>query len=189
MNYPRISSNRPYGAERRRSEYRMPRFFKRLFKFPQMDFETAVWEMTHLMVAPKKVFKNILYSKRTTPAECCRRAKTWTITDRQCRDPQYLAHTGPSVHLPTLFLPSAHLLGLVARLHTANMGRDQTRIHVCLCPLPLRVPPPCDDSLLPDRPATGPRGRRTARPTTTTRTLWERQSGDNRRRIGVWILL
>lgn len=44
----------------------MPRFFKRLFKFPQMDFETAVWEMTHLMIAPKKVFKNILYSKRTT---------------------------------------------------------------------------------------------------------------------------
>lgn len=53
----------------------MPRFFKRLFKFPQMDFETAVWEMTHLMIAPKKVFKNILYSKRTSPAECCRRRR------------------------------------------------------------------------------------------------------------------
>ncbi|KAK5942310.1 hypothetical protein PMZ80_004873 [Knufia obscura] len=43
----------------------MPRFFKRLFKFPQMDFETAVWEMTHLMIAPKKVFKSIYYQKRT----------------------------------------------------------------------------------------------------------------------------
>lgn len=37
----------------------------RLFKFPQMDFETAVWEMTHLLIAPKKVFKSIFYQKRT----------------------------------------------------------------------------------------------------------------------------
>lgn len=42
----------------------MPRFFKRLFKFPQMDFETAVWEMTHLLIAPKKVFKSIFYQKQ-----------------------------------------------------------------------------------------------------------------------------
>jgi hypothetical protein len=62
----------------------MPRFFKRyagcpwlrmgstepadqeirLFKFPQMDFEMAVWEMTHLLIAPKKVFKSIYYHKR-----------------------------------------------------------------------------------------------------------------------------
>ena len=37
----------------------------RLFKFPQMDFELAVWEMTHLLIAPKKVFKSIYYHKRT----------------------------------------------------------------------------------------------------------------------------
>jgi hypothetical protein len=59
----------------------MPRFFKRygmgtvamnlqltywhrLFKFPQMDYEMAVWEMTHLLIAPKKVFKSIYYHKR-----------------------------------------------------------------------------------------------------------------------------
>ena len=29
-----------------------------------MDFETAVWEMTHLLIAPKKVFKSIYYQKR-----------------------------------------------------------------------------------------------------------------------------
>jgi hypothetical protein len=57
----------------------MPRFFKRyvsvprfpgrcaadqihrLFKFPQMDFEMAIWEMTSLLIAPKKVFKSIYY--------------------------------------------------------------------------------------------------------------------------------
>jgi UNC-50 family len=37
----------------------------RLFKFPQMDFELAVWEMTHLLIAPKKVFKSIYYHKRS----------------------------------------------------------------------------------------------------------------------------
>ncbi|PYH41123.1 unc-50 family protein [Aspergillus saccharolyticus JOP 1030-1] len=45
----------------RRSSLRMPRFFKRLFKFPQMDFEMAIWEMTSLLIAPKKVFKSIYY--------------------------------------------------------------------------------------------------------------------------------
>ncbi|KAF2667002.1 UNC-50 family protein [Microthyrium microscopicum] len=44
---------------------RMPRFFKRLFKFPQMDFELAIWEMTSLMIAPKKVFRSIYYHKQT----------------------------------------------------------------------------------------------------------------------------
>lgn len=40
---------------------RIPPFFRRLFKFTSMDFETAVWEMTHLIIAPKKVFRNIYY--------------------------------------------------------------------------------------------------------------------------------
>lgn len=39
----------------------MPRFFKRLFKFPQMDFEMAIWEIMSLIVAPKKVFRQIYY--------------------------------------------------------------------------------------------------------------------------------
>src|SRR2546423_7444924 len=38
-----------------------------LFKFPQMDFEMAIWEMTHLLIAPKKVFKSIFYQKRLFP--------------------------------------------------------------------------------------------------------------------------
>jgi hypothetical protein len=36
----------------------------RLFKFPQMDFEMAIWEMTSLLIAPKKVFKSIYYHVR-----------------------------------------------------------------------------------------------------------------------------
>lgn len=92
MSSPRIATPRQYGgshfgatSDRRPSDMRMPRFFKRsvssqqtlspfplvwltfedrLFKFPQMDFEMAVWEMTHLLIAPKKVFKSIYYHKR-----------------------------------------------------------------------------------------------------------------------------
>ncbi|KAK2757877.1 hypothetical protein FQN54_004283 [Arachnomyces sp. PD_36] len=49
----------------RGSNIRMPRFFKRLFKFPQMDFEMAIWEMTSLLISPKKVFKSMYYHKQT----------------------------------------------------------------------------------------------------------------------------
>lgn len=73
----------PFGSTPARgASIRMPRFFKRcvgivyrnedadggygltarrLFKFPQMDFEMAIWEMTSLLIAPKKVFKSIYY--------------------------------------------------------------------------------------------------------------------------------
>ncbi|KAI5286966.1 hypothetical protein KEM52_001806, partial [Ascosphaera acerosa] len=44
----------------------LPRFVKRLLKFPQMDFEMAIWEMTTLLVAPKKVFKSMYYHTKST---------------------------------------------------------------------------------------------------------------------------
>ncbi|KAE8547999.1 hypothetical protein TMatcc_009834 [Talaromyces marneffei ATCC 18224] len=52
-------------AGRGNSSIKMPRFFKRLFKFPQMDFEMAIWEMTSLLIAPKKVFKSMYYHVKT----------------------------------------------------------------------------------------------------------------------------
>ncbi|KAL9084174.1 MAG: hypothetical protein Q9159_005363 [Coniocarpon cinnabarinum] len=59
------------GPSRRNSYYRggsgggFPKILKRMFKFPQMDFEVAIWEMTHLMVAPRKVFRNLYYQRQT----------------------------------------------------------------------------------------------------------------------------
>ncbi|KAI5310356.1 hypothetical protein KEM55_008009 [Ascosphaera atra] len=52
---------------RRSSSFKVQasRFFRRLLKFPQMDFEMAIWEMTTLLVAPKKVFKSITPSTET----------------------------------------------------------------------------------------------------------------------------
>jgi len=70
---PHIQLPRPTGqpanfgstAPSRRHEARMPRFFKRLFKFPQMDFEMAMWEIVSLLLAPKKVFRQIYYHVRS----------------------------------------------------------------------------------------------------------------------------
>ena len=57
-NPTQMSSNRTSGPK-------LPRFFKRLFKFPSMDFELAIWEMTNLLIFPKKVFRTIYYNKQT----------------------------------------------------------------------------------------------------------------------------
>ncbi|KAI5806282.1 UNC-50 [Geopyxis carbonaria] len=64
---PHVTTAR-YGASGRpdsRSSLRLPVFFRRIFKYPQMDFEMAIWEMTSLIIAPKKVFRSIYYHKQT----------------------------------------------------------------------------------------------------------------------------
>jgi hypothetical protein len=66
ISLPRASTSHPsFGGiapvSSRSSGIQLPQFFKRLFKFPQMDFEMAVWEMTSLIIAPKKVFRSIYY--------------------------------------------------------------------------------------------------------------------------------
>ena len=43
-------------------QLRMPRFIKRLFKWPQMDFEMAAWEMRGLILSPRSVFRTIYYN-------------------------------------------------------------------------------------------------------------------------------
>jgi UNC-50 family len=43
----------------------MPRILRRAFKFPSMDFELAIWEMTNLILFPKRVFRSIYYHKQT----------------------------------------------------------------------------------------------------------------------------
>lgn len=55
---------------RRRVEVAVVDNVLRLFKFPQMDFEMAIWEMTSLLIAPKKVFKSIYYHVRWSSELC-----------------------------------------------------------------------------------------------------------------------
>ena len=40
-------------------------YLKRLFQFPQMDFEMATWQMIYLIISPKKVFRTVYYQKQT----------------------------------------------------------------------------------------------------------------------------
>ena len=51
----------------------------RLFKFPQMDFEMAVWEMTSLLIAPKKVFRSMYYHVCALHLALC------GLADKLCR--------------------------------------------------------------------------------------------------------
>ncbi|KAK7685078.1 hypothetical protein QCA50_011915 [Cerrena zonata] len=44
---------------------RIPVIFRRLFKFSQMDFELAAWQLTYLCVAPKRVYRNVYFHKQT----------------------------------------------------------------------------------------------------------------------------
>ncbi|KAK9366825.1 UNC-50 [Lipomyces kononenkoae] len=40
---------------------RLPLVLRRLFKPPTLDFETAIWEICYLFIAPKKVYRQIYY--------------------------------------------------------------------------------------------------------------------------------
>ncbi|EEB12916.1 conserved hypothetical protein [Pediculus humanus corporis] len=41
------------------------KYLRRLFKFHQMDFEFALWQMLYLFIAPQKVYRNFYYRKQT----------------------------------------------------------------------------------------------------------------------------
>ncbi|KAK9876831.1 hypothetical protein WA026_015067 [Henosepilachna vigintioctopunctata] len=41
------------------------KYLRRIFKFNQMDFEFALWQMIYLFIAPQKVYRNFHYRKQT----------------------------------------------------------------------------------------------------------------------------
>jgi len=43
----------------------IPVIFRRLFKFSQMDFEVAAWQLTHLCIGPRRVYRNVYFHKQT----------------------------------------------------------------------------------------------------------------------------
>ncbi|TKR78153.1 hypothetical protein L596_019008 [Steinernema carpocapsae] len=43
---------------------KLSRFFRRLVRFRQMDFEFAAWQMLYLLIHPQKVYRNFMYRKR-----------------------------------------------------------------------------------------------------------------------------
>lgn len=137
---------------------RMPRFFKRLFKFPQMDFEMAVWEMTNIVIAPKKVFRSIRYHQRTLDLHQGRRGRT--LADLRRRNEKYLAPPRPIIHLPPLVLLDTHKHSLGSRLR--RRIRSNFTISPSLCLRTLHRPKSrCSNTrLLPRRQITWSRYKR-----------------------------
>lgn len=41
------------------------KYLRRLFRFKQMDFEFALWQMLYLFTSPQKVYRNFHYRKQT----------------------------------------------------------------------------------------------------------------------------
>ncbi|KAF8122851.1 UNC-50 [Boletus edulis] len=44
---------------------RVPLIFRRLHRFQQMDFELALWQLSYLCLAPRRVYRNVYYHKQT----------------------------------------------------------------------------------------------------------------------------
>ncbi|KOB68561.1 Unc-50-like protein, partial [Operophtera brumata] len=68
-NFPRSTSPLPapanYQPTTASAAVKRYKYLRRLFKFNQMDFEFAAWQMVYLFVAPQKVFRNFNYRKHT----------------------------------------------------------------------------------------------------------------------------
>ncbi|KAK3832669.1 MAG: UNC-50 family-domain-containing protein [Linnemannia elongata] len=43
----------------------VPLFLRRIFRFPHMDFQFALWQMVYLCISPRIVYRNIHYHKQT----------------------------------------------------------------------------------------------------------------------------
>ncbi|KAK4511843.1 uncharacterized protein ATC70_003842 [Mucor velutinosus] len=59
------SSSASYYNQGARHRKGSPALLRRLFRFPQMDFEFALWQMGYLLIAPRRVYRNIYYHKQT----------------------------------------------------------------------------------------------------------------------------
>ena len=199
-------------SSRRDTSVRMPRFFKRLFKFPQMDFEMAVWEMTSLIIAPKKVFRSIYYHVRPAiyplPLLACDQVSrmgtrhkltmshrnvsllhsTCTLTSADLtRNEKHLASSRSLVHLPPLFLPRPDGLGMGPRIRRRRVTNITDNPSLCLRPLSRNIPTCIDRDVLSGRQIsrTG-RGRMAGQE--EARAVWTAGKSTSRA-VGVWILL
>lgn len=97
----------------------MPRILKRLFKFPQMDFEVAIWEMLNLMISPRKVVRNLYYQKRGFRGLLVVYEKSLTSLSR---DESIRCFCRPSIPLLDVLLPASHVACMVAGVGRAFSG-------------------------------------------------------------------
>ncbi|XP_064637541.1 protein unc-50 homolog A-like [Lineus longissimus] len=63
---PPMSPNSARNHEARHTaSAKRTKYLKRIFKFRQMDFEYAFWQMLYLFISPQKVYRNFQYRKNT----------------------------------------------------------------------------------------------------------------------------
>ena len=173
-----------------------------MFKFPQMDFEMAIWEMTSLLIAPKKVFRSIYYHVRSTRANdvelADRRNRNVScngrVRSRVCglitlpiyRNEEYMAPPRPVLHIPPLLLHAPHW---------PCMGRGVCRdccwghpldIVIPLCALPSPILGCVNGGLLLCGTISGPRHPRLAWAKETAGVV---HRSTRSRLVGVWVLL
>ncbi|KAF5318755.1 hypothetical protein D9619_010889 [Psilocybe cf. subviscida] len=67
-----LPTNAPYSSEdgrgsssRASDSLRLPVIFRRLHRVQQMDFEVALWQLTYLCLAPRRVYRNVYFHKQT----------------------------------------------------------------------------------------------------------------------------
>lgn len=62
---PSSAHSQENGTARLTAAAKRQKYFRRLFKFRQMDFEYAFWQMVYLFMSPQKVYRNFQYRKQT----------------------------------------------------------------------------------------------------------------------------
>ena len=143
----------------------MPRFFKRLFKFPQMDFEMAIWEMWSLLIAPKKVFRSVYYHKRMlvpppTQNKNLLGVKDWQLADiLEIRDKEHMAPARPVVHVPSFVLYGAYGTGVGDHEHALCDGDTAADADIRVRAFPGGVAACGDDGVFLRREVAGTRDR------------------------------
>jgi len=188
---PHISLPRPTGgpsnfgstpSSSRRSEVRMPRFFKRLFKFPQMDFEMAIWEIMSLVIAPKKVFRQIYY--HVCLISLSRQRLCLTLAETNYKN---IPPTRPILHIPPLLPPHPYItrLGLRIRQRLHANTTHNARLHFRA--LLTIIAGHCDTVLLPGWTTT--RTRELVAPRQAERAVQSERGRRWKGRARIWVLL
>ena len=203
---------------------RVPPFFRRLFKFTSMDFETvclavsilgdderakttqAVWEMTHLIIAPKKVFRNIYYhvctpahisppqdsepsltnpSRNVPPPLAIQRpSPTTDLVIPLYRNQKLLPPPRPSLHLPPRPLLPPRRPRLGNRLRAQHPRHSPHHRRVRPCPFSRRLAARRDGHVFPRGTRAGP-----AAATRLVRAAGRCCRGCGGGGAGVWVLL
>lgn len=94
------------------------KYLRRIFKFNQMDFEFALWQMVYLFIAPQKVYRNFHHRKQTK-SQFARDDPAFLVLFAACL---CLTSIGFAVILRLSFLQFIHFLLYVVFFDCIGLG-------------------------------------------------------------------